>query len=274
MRQKGMLNRIAITIVLAASFASVSSFAFAQSDDISVDVPSDDAVEEPVEEHYQLTIPRIWAIKLPTAVLDGFLSAHTDMWSGGIANLEFGGEFIVRRPGEFDLVFGFGWANLRTPDGFWLESGDPVRDADWTESTLRLVSLDVAINWLVDLNPEQTWHLYYGLGLGGAAIVGDFKKWDVNHQACMPEQGGSTDASLLDACVDDEGNPFIIEATEQDEDRIPPLIPVLLLSVGTRYIVAENWAIGGEFGIRAPYFYGGLELGYTWGGNTDDGAVD
>ena len=227
-----------------------------------VDVSSDeDVLEVEPENQYQISL-RSWIIGTPAFILDGFFSAHTNHWSDGQSNFAFGGEFALRRPGSYDIVVGLDWANIRTPDGYWLEDGDPVRDADWTENTLSLLALDVAIHWLTDLNPQGSWQLYYGLGIGVALRLGAFTKWNIQ-PGCLQGQQDSEDPGILEECFDADGEPFFDETTEEEEN-IPPAIPALSLTFGSRWIISDQFAISLEMGFKSIYLYSGLEFGYIF----------
>ena len=229
---------------------------------LAADTLADLADDEDPEQVYQVTVPRFSWIKVPTFVLDGFFTTHEDMWTGGFANFEYQAEFVIRKPDEYDLVIGLAYANLNTPDGWWLESGDPLRSTDWGEQTLSLLGLEFAIHWLSEFGEDGEHHLYYGPGIGGAYVLNKFEKYDVD-PTCLGGQGDSEDVSLLDNCFDATGNPQTVGPV-QLEDRIPPVIPTLSLTLGYRYIIADTVAIGVEGGLKAPYFYAGASLGFIW----------
>ncbi len=207
---------------------------------------------------------RVSAIYAPAFILNAFFSKHTNMWQDGVANFQYGGEFTTRIPDKFDVVVGLDWANLRTADGYWLEDGDPIRDADYTESNLSLVNLDVGLHWFNNLNRRQNFQSYYGFGLGLGVVLGEFSKYDIDAGACgwTPEQRASEDVSLINACADEQNNPFI--GINRPEDRIPPVLPSVTLTTGLRYLITDNLSMSAEIGWRSFYAYGGLKFGYYW----------
>jgi hypothetical protein len=221
--------------------------------------------------YYQVTIPKVAVIVTPAFLLDAFFDMHANHWSGGQVNMAWGGEFIIRRlddegNDDFDLVFGLDWANIGMVDDFWKEDGDPVIDADWSQNNLSLLTFDVGINWITDIS--RTWDLYYGVGLGVGIVLGDFLKQDVDAD-CFPagvDPFNDTDPQLvLDNCIDSDGEPLLESPdTFEEEDGIPPLIPALSLTLGTRWTISDNWIVQLETGFKNLYFYGGLELGYAW----------
>ncbi len=216
---------------------------------------------------YQITFPRVQAIVTPVFMLDAFFDVHPNHWSKGQTNWAFGGEFIIRRLEEFDLVFGLDWADIRTTDDWWRESDKTLVDTDWGQNGLSLLTLDVAINWFTSVKPW--WDIYYGVGLGVAIVLGEFYKTDVDPQ-CIIDAGvdpfESTDHQVIVAnCQDANGNPRLEpNATPEKEDSIPPLIPALTLTLGSRFIIDGQWAIQLEAGFKNIYFYGALELGFIF----------
>jgi hypothetical protein len=212
---------------------------------------------------YQFTIARVFGVFVPNFVLNGWLDLHPSHWSDGKTNFAVGSEFIIRRPNEYDLVFSFDWADLGTTDGWWKESGEDIADSDWGENSLSLLTLDIAVNWFTEVKPF--WHVYYGLGLGLAVVLGDFMKTDIDVR-CLEGQGidpyRETDGEyVLDNC---DGDDIAANSEATEEERLPPVIPALSLTLGSRWIIQDNWVVQVETGFKTAYFYSGLELGYTW----------
>ncbi len=220
---------------------------------------------------YQVGL-RMWPIFPPRFVLDAFFSRHTNPWGTGdngdrTLNFAYGAEFTTRIPEKYDLVISLDWANLRTPDGWWLEDGDSVADANWTENTISLLTADVGFHWLTPLDRLETLQLYYGIGLGASIVLGEFNKYDVDTDACgnmvTADDRNSRNTSMLDACFDDDGNPTHTGLRET-ESKVPPVLPSLSGVIGLRYLIADRVSIALEGGLKAPFFYGGLEIGYFW----------
>jgi hypothetical protein len=207
---------------------------------------------------------RTWAIYTPSGLLSAFFSEHTNMWQEGVTNLAYGGEFTTRIPDKFDVVIALDWANLRTADGYWLEDGDPVRDADYTESNLSLMNLDVGVHWFNNLNRRENLQAYYGFGLGLGVVLGEFSKYDINAGACgwTVEERASEDPSLIEACASEFNDPRI--NINRPEDRIPPVLPAISLTTGLRYLITDEISMSAEIGWKSFYMYGGLSLGYYW----------
>lgn len=208
-----------------------------------------------------LLAPRIRAVGVFNGVWGLFLDEHSSHWRGR-ANLGYGAEFVLRKP-EYDLVFGFEWADLSMPDDWWLESGDPARKAEVTTFPVQLLSLTVGINWFFDIS--EVFGLYLGGGLGVGVLLGDIEKTEPS-LACVEALGESKDTSLLDQepCVDSQGNRQSLASTTEKEDRVPPVLPIINVAFGTQFTIAEHlvWRI--ETGVNLPYFYAGTSIGYQW----------
>lgn len=217
---------------------------------------------------YQLAL-RSWAIGTPGFLIGAFFDEHTGHWQDGVHNFAYGIEFTTRVPEKYDLVVSLDWANLRTPDGYWLEDGDVIADADWGENELSLLTADVSFHWLTNLDKRDTWQLYYGIGLGASLVLGEFRKYSLDTAECLletVEQRNSRDTSLLDGCYDDQGNPTILD--DYDLQSVPPVLPSIAATLGLRYLIADRVSVALEGGFKGLYFYGGLELGYFWESRT------
>jgi hypothetical protein len=216
---------------------------------------------------YQITFPRVQAIVTPSFMLNAFFGDHPDHWSDGQTNWAWGGEFIIRRLEQYDLIFSVDWADLSTTDDWWREDDKELVDTDWGQNNLGLLTFDVAINWFTSIKPF--WDIYYGVGIGVGVVLGDFLKTDVDSE-CIRGAGvdpfDSQDSQVVDAnCYDDLGNPRLEPgASPEEEDSIPPIIPALSFDIGSRFIIDESWAIQIEFGFKNIYLYGGLELGFIF----------
>lgn len=213
---------------------------------------------------FQLTL-RTWAIGVPGFVLNGFFDAHEGHWRDGVYNFNHGLEFTTRIPDKYDVVVGVDWASLRTPDGYWLESGDPIIDANWAENNLSLLTFDVGFQWFKNLNRQDTLQLYYGVGLGASVVLGEFRKYDLIAADCGQEFVDNRESSrvaLLDNCFDANGDPTIID--DYQLEKIPPILPAISATLGLRTLVADSVSIGIEGGLKSLYFYGGIEIGYFW----------
>ena len=267
-----------LLVLACAAALCTSAPAFAQTADgvsgarpVSTDVR--DAAEEAEDllalaeyqpRSYQLSL-RAWGVKIPKFALGLFFDLHENQWTEGTRNFAYGIEFARRTPDKYDLVLALDWANMSTPDGFWLEGDDPVADADWGENNLSIITADVGVHWFTNLDKRDRWQLYYGVGIGLSIVLGEFRKYDLDTAACglaTAEQRNSNDISLLEGCYDANGDPTIL--SDFTPESIPPVLPSLTATLGLRHIIADRVAVSLEGGLRGFFFYGGLSVGYVW----------
>ena len=219
--------------------------------------------------------PNIAYVNLPNFVLDGFFSRHTGMWEGDAKNLSYGLTWTYARPNGYEISAGIQQTSMATGDGYWLESGDRVEEADWTTNNLSMLSVETQFHWLSAMSGDGRTQLAYGFGLGVASVSGTFKKYDLAVARCgenglTDAERISTDADLLDKCFTAEGDPaFQLDDEKRPkvvkEDKIPPVVPILSASFGLRQELSENAVLGLDLGIRAPQgLFVGLSAGYQW----------
>lgn len=212
---------------------------------------------------YQISA-RVHAVHVPKFILDIPFSLHTNTWGGG-PNLAYGLSFTTRIPEKFDVVASLDYTDLSTPSGYWLEDGDPVRDADYTESNLSLINADVALNWFKSLDRRETVQVFGGFGLGLGVVLGAMDKSDIDSQACgwdTVEERAETDPGLVEQCARDFDSPR--SPFSEEEDRVPPVVPIISVGGGFRFLFADHVALAVEGGLKSGYFYAGLNVGYFW----------
>lgn len=204
------------------------------------------------------------AIAVPNFLLRPSFSEFTNTWGQGVRNFSYGGYFTTRIPDKFDVTVGLDWTSLRTPEGYWLERDEPVADAEYSINNLSLLGADVSVHWFTNLNRRQNLQFYYGFGLGLNVVLGQFNKFAVDTAACgwSAEERSSTDVELLRACAEARDSPRL--PIEEREDRIPPVLPVIAITGGLRWLVSDNISLATEFGWKTAYGYAGLNLGYYW----------
>jgi hypothetical protein len=216
--------------------------------------------------------PNLAYVNIPNVLLDGFFSRHTGMWEGDAINLSYGLSWSYSRPDAYEISATVQQTSMATADGYWLEKGDRVEEADWTTNNLSMLSVETRFHWLTGLSGDGRTQLAYGFGLGVAKVSGEFKKYDLNVAECddwSPVDRLSTDAALLDKCFTDTGEPaFVLDGGKPKfavEDKIPPVVPVLSASIGLRQEISENAVLGLDMGIRAPQgLFVGLSAGFQW----------
>lgn len=216
---------------------------------------------------YQVTFPRFRVIGTPPFMMGWFFDPHSTHWSGGVRNMSLGGEFIIRDPGRQELVFSLDYANLSMPDGFWLQRGDPIRKAEWTELNASVLNVDAGIRGVREFGDTGAFQLFYGAGLGLGIVFGNAYETQVDRQSCnpMPDRT-STDTSVLEpggACFDEEGNPILV-GNRQKASWLWPVLPSLELVGGARYVIAEQFVVSLDLGFRSIYAFAGLGLGWQF----------
>jgi hypothetical protein len=120
---------------------------------------------------------------IPTWILSRYLDAHTNALCRGESignfaeergllktdgcNFYVGGEYIYRQSRVLDIVASVGYHRLHTPEGYWLDSGEPVGNADYTEVGLDMMFMEV--DFIARYPIVVTEDVEFGLG-GGAGI--------------------------------------------------------------------------------------------------------
>ena len=216
--------------------------------------------------------PTVSYVNIPNFVLDGFFSRHTGMWEGDAVNLSYGLNWSYSRPDAYEISAAVQQTSMATGDGYWLEKGDRVEEADWTTNNLSMLSVETQFHWLTGMSGDGRTQLAYGFGLGVAKVSGKFKKYDLNVAECSGltnEERLSTDAALLDKCFTETGDPaFVLDGGKPKfivEDKIPPVVPVLSASIGLRQAISDNAVLALDMGIRAPQgLFVGLSAGFQW----------
>ena len=216
--------------------------------------------------------PTVSYVNIPNFVLDGFLSRHTGMWEGNAVNLSYGLSWSYTRPDAYEISATVQQTSMATADGYWLEKGDRVEEADWTTNDLSTLGVETQFHWLWGLSRDGRTQLAYGFGLGVAKVSGEFKKYDLDVRGCdlTNEERLSTDAALLDKCFTETGDPaWLLDGNGNPkvvvEDKIPPFVPILSASIGLRQTLSDNAVLGLDMGIRAPQgLFVGVSAGFQW----------
>lgn len=231
--------------------------------------------EEPDGEGFYAVSPNLAYVSIPNVLLDAFFSRHTGMWEGDAKNLSYGLTWSYARPDAYEISASVQQTSMATGDGYWLEKGDRVEEADWTTNNLSTLSVETRFHWLKAMSGDGRTQLAYGFGLGVAKVSGKFKKYDLSTAYCgetglSNEERTSTNAALLDKCFTADGSPAFVIGDDGApkvvvEDKIPPVLPVLSASFGLRQTLSENAILGLDMGIRAPQgLFVGLSAGYQW----------
>ena len=242
-------------LVLIAIF-SLPSVATAQHGDVSDSVRFEDELNP---NEFMMTA-RMRAIKVPDFVLGIFFDEHASHWSDDQRNFSYGAEFVWRRGNDFELGVGLDYADLTMPSAFWKEEGDDPQSAEWTEIDLQLFSVVFSAYWFWDVTPWFT--PFLGGGIGPGFVIGDITYYEPRG-ACESMLGGP-DGFAPPECFTPDGD-FDEDAFESPEleDSVPPVVPMINLTAGMRFTIADHAVIKLETGIY-PYLFAGLGVGGQW----------
>lgn len=185
----------------------------------------------------------------------------------------FGAELLLRFNNRNDAILAVDWADFRTRDGWWLEKGLDDTATDWVENDLRALTITLAWNAVAPLDARERFQIYGGLGLGAAIRLGEFKKAELNVNCVDTSHDPAffTGATPDTYCPNRPGTQMLLnrnaqgEVTDWEIERIPRVLPSLLLNLGLRYIIADTISIGIEGGFKTAAFYGGLKIGVVAG---------
>ena len=211
---------------------------------------------------YQINL-RGWGVGLPGFLVSAFFDEFTTNWEDG-PNFGYGAELLIRDDVKRrELVIGLDYADLSTPDGWWLQNNQRIREARWVENDLRLISAEVGFRFVHPLTDDNRFQAYYGAGVGAGLVLGTYTKYRIQ-RTCIPEDR-TRDSSLLQQgspCWPGD-DPLYRPETREDEQLLP-IMPFLNIGAGMRYLIADAFVLGAEFGFRTYYAYAGLTLGFAW----------
>jgi hypothetical protein len=234
-----MKRRWLAVILVAASLAipvlADPGSARAQDEAVSEDMAS------PNTPHWGIGA-RLRYVFLPTAVINLFVDHSTPLSAMSFA-LE-----AVRRKGDLDVVISLDYTQGSPPDGLYLEQGDdpnqPGQAPDWTEfDGVGLLSLDVSFIWHANLHRMVQFR--YGAGVGIGLVTGTIYQTDT---VCPP---GTTASDL-----DDENHCARVTGTRAENESVPPVLPVVNVLLGFRFLLADQISINVEGGFRDCFFFG------------------
>lgn len=185
----------------------------------------------------------------------------------------YGGEFVFRFDDRNDFLIGVDYSDFRTPDGWWLEKNDPATSVDWVENNLRAITITLGWNGIANLGTKKRAHFYGGLGLGAAIRLGDFKKAELTVGCVDDDQALSYFSTVTpdSYCPNLPSQQMLLnrtpsgEITEWEIEKIPPVLPSLVITAGFRYIIADTISLAVEGGFKTAAFYGGLKVGFIVG---------
>lgn len=245
--------------VLVALAILVPSTATAQ----YVDRDDNVRLEEEFDENEFYIGPRIRAIAVPKFILDLWFDEHANHWQGR-TNLSYGLEFVWRKVDQYEISTAFDYAQLGMEDDFWLEKGDNPDQADYTEVDLQVASLVVSGYWYWDV--QEWFSPYVGGGIGAGLVLGDIVKFDPRPGTDCTSGLGQSSGFAPNSCFGPNGepDPSAIDLDNPEiEEGVPPVVPIVNLSGGARFNIADHGVIKLEMGFY-DYFFVGLSGGYQW----------
>jgi hypothetical protein len=194
---------------------------------------------------------RLRYIFLPRSVVELFVDKGTGMNSVGV-----GGELVTRK-GNFDIVFGLQYDSLAANNGLYQDKGDdpgqctadPDKCPDLREfENFGMISVDASFIWHTDITEKI--QLRYGAGIGLGIMTG---KMYLTETRCPP---GTTleDLDSVSSCP--------TSGAREEEEDVPPVLPIINLLVGARFMLADNISFNVETGFR-DVFYLGAGFAYT-----------
>ncbi len=242
-------------LVLGLSFVSTPAF--------SQYVDRDDGIrfEDEFEKDEFLFAARFRGIGMPSFLWSFWFDEHPNHWSAGQTNFSYGGEFVWRRQGSFEIGFGVDYADLSMKDGFWLENGKSPVDQDWTQFDVQVLSVVFFTQWYWDVKPWLS--PFVGVGLGPGLVLGGVTEYNPKEgSACRADAVGGAFAS--GSCLEN-GEPNLERDFDEGEkeEGIPPVLPILQFGGGVRFNFAKHGMFKLELGFQ-DYLYAGAGAGFQW----------
>ncbi|MFT7583253.1 MAG: hypothetical protein ACI9MR_004939 [Myxococcota bacterium] len=205
---------------------------------VIVKAPEEPLPEEPSAERDTsiLSVHSRW-VSVPDFLLDVIFSDHPSYNS---VSLGLGAEFGSIDSGVW--VIELDWTPLVPGAGNWLTDGDDPITANYVQSSLNMISIDITHRWYVAFTPS--FHFVVGSGLGIGILTGDIASTEV-----LP----TCEAPVAD-CAHWRG------ATRENIDLPTRILPILHLTSGLQYEINEDLSARLEAGFR-NVFYVGLSVG-------------
>jgi len=248
------VNKISSFLIAAMLSLAVSSVAQAQ----YVDRDDMARFESELKRDEFMTVARFRAIMLPPFLLGLFFDEHANNWQDGTTNFAYGVEFSWRRGEDFEIGLAVDYADLSMPGQFWLASGDPPEESDWTVVDASMLSLVISSYWF--WNVEEWFTPYVGGGIGPGIILGDVLKYNPRVGSPCRQSGVYNPPG----CLGEDGKPNLeAHFDPAEKEDIPPVIPVLSLTAGARFNIKKHGVLKVEFGFQ-NYLFAGISAGGQW----------
>lgn len=248
-----MAVRLSI-IIAAATILALPSVAVAQHGDVSDEVRFE---EELNPNEFMFTL-HTRTVTIPNFVLGLFFDEHASNWSDGQQNFSYGGEFVWRRGNDFELGVALDYADLSMPEAFWKEEGESSTAADWTEIDIQVFSVVFSAYWFWDVQPWLT--PFLGGGIGPGFVMGEVGRYEPETNSECERGLGGGDSFASPSCFED-GEPADDQFGDREiEDDIPSVVPMVNLTAGVRFNIAQYGVLKLETGIY-PYAFAGVGFG-------------
>jgi hypothetical protein len=152
---------------------------------------------------------------IPTWILSRYLDSHTNSLCRGESignfaeqrgllktdgcNFYVGGEYIYRQSRILDIVASVGYHRMHTPDGYWLDAGESISSADYTEVNLDMMFMqaDFIARYPIVVNETVEFGLGGGAGIGLGVLFGGVYQTPLGG---MPARGFTPDGGPTDTC--------------------------------------------------------------------------
>lgn len=201
----------------------------------------------------------------PAPLLGLWFDEHARSWRDGQRNMAYGGDFVWRLRGDYELGVSLDYADLSLPGQYWKQKNEEVDEASFTTVDLKLLSATFTTAWYWDVTEWLS--PYLGAGIGVAYLAGEgIVEYDpVKGSACDTGRGQG-ESFTPEACygADGKADPAQVDqSSAKPADRVPPVIPVVHVSGGLRFNIAQYGVIKLEVGLN-DYTYVGLSVGGQW----------
>ena len=242
-------------VLVAAIVVALPSVAAAQHGDVSDEV----RFEEELNPNEFMFTFHTRAVKIPDFMLGIFFDEHASNWSDGQRNLSYGGEFVWRRGNDFELGMALDYADLSMPEAFWKEDGEAAASADWTEIDIQVFSVVFSAYWFWDVQPWLT--PFLGGGIGPGFVLGEVGRFEPRSDSDCERGLGGGESFAPETCFGEGGEPDEDQFNDrQIEDGVPSVVPMVNLTAGVRFNIANYGVLKLETGIY-PYLFAGVGVG-------------
>jgi len=196
-----------------------------------------DPIDVAAERYWTLLSAHTRWVTIPSFLFGVFFDSHPpyNNLSAGLG-LELGSRDDTLWVIELD------WTPLIPRAGNWLPAGDPPDSANYAESGLHMISVDVSYRKYASFS--QNFHWYAGAGLGVAVLAGNIRL-----------------AEVLPTCEEPVAScAHWRSATDENADLPTRILPVIHLTTGFQLDFGDSAMVRIEAGFR-NVLYAGLTVG-------------